>query len=192
MIMYPTRLEDWEGFEIEADGAPVVERGFIDHWLEAVREANPLYWNDDIAEEIAGSIVTPAPMIPTFLRNYRWSPKHPEMVWDMHGVEPPGTPAPLRLPNEAHYALKDFLGLKEGIVASIESEFHAPLRLGDRVRVKSRIVNIGPERTNKLGKGRSWVAEAVYHNQRGELLGTDRYTFFSYNRPAVPVPASSP
>lgn len=182
MTTYPTTIEAWEGFSIEAVSDLVVERGLIDHWLEAVRDANPIYWNDEAAAGITGGIVAPAPMALTFSMSYRWTPRRPAEVWDVHGVEPSGTPTPLRLPMEPHFALKEFTGLKEGIVGGIESEFYEPLRLGDRLTVTTRIVGIGEERTNRLGRGRSWTVEVRYSNQRKELVSIERYRFFSYNR----------
>ncbi|WP_158306009.1 FAS1-like dehydratase domain-containing protein [Azospirillum sp. B510] len=181
-IEYPKTIEGWEGFSIEADSDLVVERGAIDHWLEAVRDANPIYWHDAVASEIAGGIVAPPPMALAFTTSYRWSPKHPAEIWDVHGVEAPETRAPLRLPLEVHFALKEFTGLKEGIAAGIESEFYEPLRLGDRLTVNARILSIGEERTNRLGTGRSWTVEVRYSNQRKQLVSIERYRFFSYNR----------
>ena len=184
MKALPKTLEEWKGFEFDNIAELTVERGFIDHWLEATRDANPVYWNDDIADEVSGGIVAPAPMALTFGMSYRWTPKRPDEVWDMHKVEPPEIKTPVRMPAEAHFALKEFTGLKEGIVGGIESEFHAPLHLGDRLRVISRVTEIGEERTNRLGTGRPWTVEIEYRNQRDELVGIDRYKYFCYNRKA--------
>lgn len=182
MIDYPKTIEAWEGFEIEAPSDLTVERGAIIHWLEAVRDGNPIYWNDEIAAKITGGIIAPPPMALTFAMSYRWTPWNPEAVWDVHGVEPAGTPAPLRMPMEVHFACKDFSGLKEGIVGGIDAEYYEPLRLGDRLKVISRIVNIGAEKTNRLGTGRNWTVEVRYINQRDELVSIERYKFFCYNR----------
>jgi hypothetical protein len=185
MIDYPKTLDAWVGFPVEAVSDLSVERGFIDQWLDAMRDGNPIYWNDEVAKEITGGIVAPPPMCLTFSASFRWSPRRPGMVWDVHGVEPPGTPCPIRVPLEVHFALKEFTGLKEGIVAGIDAEFYEPLRLGDRLRVVSRVVTIGDLRTNKLGTGRNWTVEAQYRNQKDELVSIERYHFYCYNREAA-------
>jgi acyl dehydratase len=182
MVNFPTKLEDWEGFALEVQSDIVVEQFAIDGWMEAMRDGNPLYWNEEVAKEITGGIIAPGPMTLTFSMSYRWSPKQPEAVWDVHGVEPPGTPSPLRLPMEVHFALKEFTGLKEGIVGGIESEFYEPLRLGDRLKIVSSIRDISDEKTNRLGTGRNWTAEVRFINQRDQLVSIERYFFFSYNR----------
>lgn len=178
----PTTLEQWEGYEFEDVSELRVERGYIDHWLEAMRDANPLYWNEEVAKEIADGIVAPPAMLVTWLLAPRWSPRRPDEIWDVHADPAAGGFQPRRVPIEAHYRLKEFLGLKEGIVAGNEMEFYAPVRLGDRLRAISKACEIGEERTNRLGTGRAWTIEVRYLNQRDELVGIERYRFFSYNR----------
>jgi hypothetical protein len=182
MINYPTRLEAWEGFEIERVADATVEQGLIDAWLEAVRDGNPLYWNEAVAREIAGGIIAPTPATLTFASAYRWTPRRPDAVWDVHGVEPAATPVPPRMPMEPHFALKAFTGLKEGIVGGIDAEFHEPMRLGDRLAIASAIIDIGALRSNRLGTGRNWTSVVRYRNQRGQLISIERYRFFCYNR----------
>jgi len=184
MISYPTTLADWEGFQIERVAEVCVEQSLIDAWLEAVRDGNPLYWDEAVAAEITGGIIAPTPATLTFASSYRWSPRRPEEIWDVHGVESAAYKPALRLPMEPHFALKDFTGLREGIVGGIDAEYYEPLHLGDRLTITAGIRDIGELRTNKLGTGRNWVAEVHYRNQRGELVSIERYKFFCYNREA--------
>lgn len=184
MVNYPTTLPDWEGFEIEQVSEVVVEQSLINAWLEAMRDGNPLYWNEEVANEITGGIIAPAPATLTFASTYRWSPRRPDEIWDVHGVESPHLRPALRMPVETHFALKDFTGLKEGIVGGIEAEYYEPLRLGDRLTLSSKVIGIGELRTNRLGTGRNWTNEVRYTNQNGELVSIERYKFFCYNRDA--------
>lgn len=184
MINYPTKLEDWEGFQIECVSDVKVEQSLIDIWLEAMRDGNPLYWHEEIAKEICGGIIAPSPATLTFSATYRWTPNRPKEMWDVHGVESSEYKTPVRMPMETHFALKDFSGLKEGIVGGIDAEFYEPMRLGDRLTITSKIASIGELRTNKLGTGRNWVAEVQYKNQKGQLLSIERYKFYCYNRDA--------
>ena len=183
MINYPTKLEDWEGFKIEAVSEVVVNQYLIDAWLEAMRDGNPLCWDEEVAKEITGGIVAPTAATLPFVSSFRWSPRRPDEVWDMHGLESYPKRA-LRMPMETHFALKDFTGLKEGIVGGIEAEYYEPLRLGDRLKIESKIVGIGEERTNKLGTGRNWVNEVRYSKLDGTLVSIERYKFYCYNRDA--------
>ncbi|TYB82320.1 FAS1-like dehydratase domain-containing protein [Maritimibacter fusiformis] len=184
-LKLPEKLEDWIGFRFEHEAELVVERGAIMHWLEAVRDANPVYWDDAVAEDITGGIIAPAPMASTFATSYRWSPRRPEQVWDIHGVEPDAPRVWPRLPVEAHFSFKEFTGLKQGIVGSIEAEYYEPLRLGDRITVTSFISKCGELRTNRLGTGRDWTAQVEFRNQNGDMVSIDRFNFYCYNREAA-------
>jgi acyl dehydratase len=183
MIEYPKTLEEWDGFEIKQVSKIKVDQNLIDIWLEAMRDGNPLYWNEAIAKEICGGIIAPPTSTLTFAASYRWTPERPDEMWDMHGVEV-GFKKSLRLPMEPHFALKDFTGLKEGIVGGIDAEYYEPMRLGDNLTMYARVRDISDLRTNKLGTGRNWIAEAEYRNQRDELVSIERYKFYCYNREA--------
>ncbi|MCZ7527949.1 MAG: MaoC family dehydratase N-terminal domain-containing protein [Acidimicrobiia bacterium] len=181
MTTWPETIDGWLAFEREDRGEVVVERGFIDHWLEATQDGNPLYWDETVAEQVAGGVVAPPNMMLTWLMAWRWSPRRPDEFWDPHVDQDPDKPRPRRS-LETHFALKDFMGLKEGIVGGYETEFHEPVRLGDRLRCVERVTDIGEERTNRLGTGRSWTVEVRYFNQHDQLVGIARYQMYSYNR----------
>lgn len=181
---YPSKLEDWEGFEIKLVSDVVVNQYLIDAWLEAMRDGNPIYWDEEVAKEIAGGIVAPTPATLTFAASFRWTPRRPDEIWDVHGIETREKKPAIRVPMETHFALKDFTGLKEGIVGSIDAEYYEPMRLGDRLSIASKIVGIGELRTNKLGTGRNWTNEVRYTNQKGQLVSIERYKFYCYNRGA--------
>jgi len=182
---WPSTIEGWLAFELEDFSEVVVEWGFIDHWLEAMQDGNPLYWDEATAQEIAGGIVAPPNMILTWLQAWRWSPRRPHVVWDPHfDDDDDDTAEKPRRSFELHFELKDFFGLREGIVGGYESEFHEPVRLGDRLRSVERVTEISDERTNRLGTGRSWIIEVRYLNQHDQLNGISRYRMYSYNREA--------
>jgi hypothetical protein len=184
MINYPTKLEDWDGFEINLVSDVVVNQYLIDAWMEAMRDGNPIYWNEEVAKEVAGGIVAPTPATLTFAAGFRWTPRRPDEIWDVHNLETEGKKQAIRLPLETHFALKDFSGLKEGIVGGIEAEYYEPMRLGDRLSICTKVVGIGELRTNKLGTGRNWTNEVRYSKQDGTLVSIERYKFFCYNRAA--------
>jgi uncharacterized protein len=180
VTQWPTALEDWEGFELRSQSHIQVERGLIDHWLEAVQDANPLYWDQSKAQRLAGAIVAPPTMLSTWMLARRWLPERPLEFWDAHSANP--SAGANRVPIEPHFALKEFLKLKEGIVSGNEQEFHEPVRLGDQLQAITKMTEIGPERTNRLGTGRPWTVQVSYFNQGDQLVAIERYRFFSYNR----------
>src|SRR5207253_7750210 len=124
------RVEDWVGRTFDAgDGEILVEEGYIRPWLEATENANPLYWNPRLQEEITGGPVAPPSMLSVWMRPLSFRP---------------GRARPRR-PLELHFRLKEALGLPEGVVAENEMTFGAPLRPGDRVHVTESIREIGEE-----------------------------------------------
>jgi len=142
----------------------------------AVRDANPLWWDDAVARELAGAAVAPVTMLSTWSRPGLWSPA-------------PGA-APRAL--ELHHDLKTLLGYPVAIVSAIEAEFHAPVRLGDRVYSEQRLCEVSAEKDTHLGRGRFWQIAVQYRNARGELLGVEHYECLGYRRAAAAAPRVHP
>lgn len=165
----PMSPEEWVGFGLEAGPEEVwVERGHVLHWCEAVDDANPLYWDADAAEALTGGWIAPPSMLSVWMRPLRFSPHRD---------------GPVVRPLELHFRLKDALGLPEGIVAANAMAFHTPVRLGDRLTTRQVVRDVGAERTNRLGTGRSWTIAVTFRNQHGEVVGVETYEMFGYRRP---------
>lgn len=167
--MSPTddEIGDWKGREeTDPPGDVVCERGYILHWLEATENANPLYWDANVAEEVTGGWIAPPTMLSVWMRPLQFAP----------GREEP------RMPLSLHFALKEALGLPEGIVKANEIEFRTPVRPGDRITTTQRVRDIGELKTTKLGTGRDWTIEVTYRNQDGDVAGIETYVMFSYRR----------
>jgi len=161
------RVEDWVGRTLDAgEGEIVVEEGYIRPWLEATENANPLYWDDKTAQEIAGGPIAPPAMLSVWMRPLNWRPDRKDA----------------RRPLELHFQLKEAFDLPEGVVAENEMTFGAPLRPGDRVRVTESVREISDERETKLGVGRKWIVDVTYTNQDGETVGVETYRMFGYRR----------
>jgi uncharacterized protein len=157
--------EAWTGQSAEhGPGDITCEPGYILHWLEATENANPLYWNDDVALELADGPTAPATML---------------SVWSRPLVWRPGRTEPDRL-LVLHHRMKEAFGLPQGIVARSESVFLVPVRPGDRISRTETVREVGELRTTRLGRGRSWVIDVTYRNQLGETVGLDTYEMFSY------------
>jgi acyl dehydratase len=160
-------VQSWVGRTLDAGPGDVeVERGHIVHWLEATENANPLFWDDDVANDLTGGPIAPPTMLSVWMRPLAWKP---------------GDAGAIR-PLELHFQLKDAFDLPEGIVVGNEIEFHAPVRPGDRVSTRQSIRDIGEVKENRLGTGRNWTIDVTYTNLQGEVVGVESYTMFSYRR----------
>jgi acyl dehydratase len=60
--------------------------------------------------------------------------------------------------------------------------FHEPVRPGDHISTRQVLRSVGEEKTTRLGRGRFWVIDVEYRNQRDELVGVESYTGFGYRR----------
>jgi|HubBroStandDraft_1064217.scaffolds.fasta_scaffold06567_5 hypothetical protein len=155
----------WTGRSVEHEPGDITcEPGYILHWLEATENANPVYWDDEVARELTGGPTAPATML---------------SVWSRPLVWRPGRSEPDRL-LVMHHLMKEAFGLPQGIVARSESVFLIPIRPGDRIARTETVREVGELRTTRLGRGRSWIIDVTYRNQLGEVVGSDAYEMFSY------------
>ena len=167
MTLSETEIQAWVGREeTDPPGDIACERGYILHWLEATENANPLYWDDAVAREITGGPIAPPTMLSVWMRPLQFAP----------GRDKP------RMPLSLHFALKEALGLPEGIVKANEIEFRAPVRPGDIITTTQRVRDIGDVKTNKLGTGREWTIDVISKNQHGDVVGIETYVMFGYRR----------
>lgn len=169
----PARTEDevqaWVGVELDAGAGDIVcEPGYILHWCEATEDANPLYWDPQVAEQLTQGLIAPPAMLSVWMRPLLFNPTREEAI----------------RPLELHFLLKDATGLDRGIVASNEMVLHDPVRPGDRVRTVQAVRSISPVKTIRLGTGRFWTIDVTYTAQDGRLLGVESYDFFCYGEVA--------
>jgi uncharacterized protein len=148
------------------EGEFPVERGYIWTTCSSVENGNPLYWDDQAAEEITGGPVAPPTMLSVWFRPHHWAPGRTEAA----------------LPLRVHFDLKELFGLPEAIMTDNTIVFYEPVRPGDRLRTHQVLRSVSGDKTTKLGTGRFWEIEVVYHNQRDELVGIESYTGFGYRR----------
>jgi acyl dehydratase len=144
-----------------------VERGYVWSSCASVENANPLFWDDDVAESLTRGPIAPPSMISVWFRPHHWAPGRSTAA----------------LPLQVHFDLKALLALPEAIMSDNTITFYEPVRPGDRLRTHQVLRSVSDEKTTKLGTGRFWVIDVVYHNQRGELVGIESYTGFGYRRP---------
>jgi len=143
-----------------------VEMSYIWTTLSTVENGNPLFWDDDVAQELTGGHIAPPTMMSVWWRPHFWAPGRSEP----------------RMPLQVHFDLKAKLGLPEAVMTDNTIEFHTPVRMGDRLRTHQVLRSVSEEKTTKLGTGRFWVIDVVYENQDGELVAVESYTGFGYRR----------
>ncbi|MGO9455539.1 MAG: MaoC family dehydratase N-terminal domain-containing protein [Acidimicrobiales bacterium] len=143
-----------------------VERGYVWTTCASVENGNPLFWDDEVAEEVTGGPIAPPTMLSVWFRPHHWAPGRAQAA----------------LPLQVHFDLKARLGLPEAVMTDNTITFYEPVRPGDRLRTHQVLRSVSEEKTTKLGTGRFWVIEVVYTNQRDELVGVESYTGFGYRR----------
>lgn len=143
-----------------------VERGYIWTTCASVENGNPLFWDDTTAAEVTGGPIAPPTMLSVWFRPHAWKPGSAERA----------------VPLQVHFDLKALFGLPEAIMTANTVTFYEPVRPGDRLGTHQVLRSVSDEKTTRLGVGRFWVVEVVYHNQRTELVGVESYTGYGYRR----------
>lgn len=165
-------VEEWVGYELDAGpGDVAAERGYVLHWCESVEDANPIYWDESLADEVTGGWIAPPSMLSVWMRPLMYDPRRD------------GSDA-IR-PLEVHFRLKDAFELPDGIVTANEIEFGEPVRMGDVISTRQTVREIGEIKTNRLGTGRAWTIDVICTNQHGDVVGIETYEMFSYVRAAA-------
>jgi len=88
-------------------------------------------------------------------------------------------------PMELHFMIKEALDYPNGIVTSVDIEYHEPVRAGDSVRVEQILREVSEERSTRLGPGRNWTIDVVFRRQDGVLLGVQAMAFLGYRSGAA-------
>ena len=169
MSALPADVESLIGkVQYEEQGEFPVERSYIWTSCASVENGNPLFWDDDVANEVTGGPIAPPSMLSVWFRPHHWAPGRAE-------------PA---LPLQVHFDLKEKFGLPEAVMTDNTIVFHEPVRPGDVLRTRQILQSVSEPKTTKLGSGRFWVIDVEYLNQRDELVGVESYTGFGYTRGA--------
>ena len=152
--------------QYEQPGTFPVERGYIWTVAASVENANPLYWDDEVATELTGGPIAPPTMISAWQRPHHWQPGQTKQ----------------KLPFQVHFDLKELLGTPEAIMSQNTLVFFDPVRIGDVITTVQVLTNVSEEKTLKIGTGHFWDIDAEYRNQDGDLVAKESITGFGYNR----------
>ncbi len=154
--------------QYEEEGEFPVERGYIWTTCSSVENGNPLFWDDEVAEQITGGPIAPPTMVSVWFRPHHWAPDR----------------ATAGLPLQVHFDLKTAFGLPEAVMSENTIVFYEPVRPGDRLTTRQILRSVSGEKTTRLGTGRFWVIDVDYRNQRSERVAVESYTGFGYRRAA--------
>jgi acyl dehydratase len=105
-------------------------------------------------------------MISVWFRPHHWAPSRKQQA----------------LPLQVHFDLKQKLDLPEAVMTDNTIVFGEPVRPGDRLRTWQVLRSVSDVKETRLGRGRFWVIDVQYVNQRGAWVGTETYTGFGYRR----------
>ena len=103
--------------QYEEEGDFPVERGYFWTSAASVENGNPLFWDDDVAEEITGGPIAPPTMLSAWFRPHHWAPGRTDE----------------KLPLQIHFDLKERFELPEAIMTDNTIIFHEPVRPGDMI-----------------------------------------------------------
>ena len=159
-------------------GADPVERSMIRLFCEPIEMDCPLHHDDEVAKQHGyRGIIAPVSMInQTLTTPPIWQPGQPPR-WNSTDADSRDYPSaagiytvPLpKPPTTASFA------------TDIEIEYFAPVYLGDVLTKKGRkLVSVNVQQTS-VGFGAFMVFESEIHNQKGELVATQRNGQYSYN-----------
>ena len=163
----PAEVESWIGQKkYEEWGEFDVEQGYIFTSCSSVQNANPLFWDENVADEITGGPIAPPSMISVWFRPHYWSPGRTEEAVAM----------------QLHFDLKATLELPEAVMSDNTITFYEPVRVGDRLKTTQILRSVSDLKTTKLGTGRFWILEIEIENRHGDLCAIESYTGFGYNR----------
>ncbi|MBW2231727.1 MAG: MaoC family dehydratase N-terminal domain-containing protein [Deltaproteobacteria bacterium] len=163
----PEDVQSWIGKECyHEEGEFPVEQGYIWTTCSSVENGNPIFWDEEVAEEITDGPIAMPTMISVWFRPHLWAPNRTKQAQ----------------PLQVHFDLKESLGLPEAVMTDNTIVFGEPVRPGDRLKTCQILHSVSGPKTTKLGTGRFWEIEVRYTNQNDELVGAEHYTGFGYKR----------
>jgi acyl dehydratase len=147
-----------------------VERAYSYDTCAATQNANPIFWDDDVAAAVTGGPIAVPTTLSLWMRPHYW--------------EPGATGEQVAL--QVHFDLKEAFGLPEAVMTDNTLILHEPVRPGDRISHRQVLRSVSGPKTTKLGAGRFWVIDIEYLNQGGVVVGVESYTGFGYRREGSP------
>jgi acyl dehydratase len=142
----------------------------IRHWVAALEDHNPVYTDAEFAAKSRfGGIVAPPLMLQT------WTMATPKLT----GIAERGG-SPVELEGENPLSALDEAGFVGILATNSEFEFERYLRPGDLISATNVIEAISEEKQTRLGRGYFVTWLTTYRDQRGEVVGRQRFRVFKF------------
>jgi acyl dehydratase len=163
----PEKVASWIGQERYREQTEFpIEMGYVYTTCSSVENANPLFWDEKIAQQLTGGFIAPPTMLSVWFRPHHFAPGRTQIAQ----------------PLQVHFDLKEKLDLPEAVMTDNTIVFGEPVRPGDCLTTTQVLHSVSPLKQTKLGTGRFWEIEVRYTHQRGERVGTEFYTGYGYRR----------
>lgn len=144
----------------------------IKHFCALVGDGNRLYWDEDFARDRFGAVPAPPGML------FVWSMPP---LWRPEGVGyPPTVSTQVPLPGNTV------------INVGTDSEFAAPILVGERLTIEESVSDVSGAKSTALGRGHFITTEAVFRNRREEVVAKHRNVLFRYTVEKTEAPAAKP
>jgi 3-oxo-4,17-pregnadiene-20-carboxyl-CoA hydratase alpha subunit len=164
------RLRAWTGIESPQVrvGLDPVNGPMIRHWCEAMGDENPVYTDEAFAREsVHGGLVAP----PTMLGAWIMRPL----------IMPPRNPED---PRTVIIDLLDEAGFTAVVATNCEQEYVRYVRPGDHIEGHMSVEDVSEEKNTGLGVGHFFTTKTVFKDQKGEIVGVERFRMLKY-KPAI-------
>ncbi|MFS3130753.1 MaoC family dehydratase N-terminal domain-containing protein [Nocardioides sp. Bht2] len=122
----------------------------------AVQDGNPLWWDSQVADEVAGGAVVPPATLMSWAVAHHWLPEV------------------MRRPAVGTFLITVPLPGESMINVHNEIEFFDHLRVGDQLTVTEVVESISTEKTTGAGRGHFLTVAAWYRRSNGEPVAMVR------------------
>ena len=126
--------------------------GSVKMFCAMVQDANPVYWDAQVADDVFGGAVVPPALIQSLVLPLPWKP----------GAVVPQAMAAFAVP----------LPGKTLINVSTDAVYHRPVRVGERITFYDEVVEVSEERVTRLGRGHFLTTVFHYEDQSGDPVAT--------------------
>ncbi|NQT72939.1 MAG: MaoC family dehydratase N-terminal domain-containing protein [Chloroflexi bacterium] len=154
----------------------IVTKSDIRHWCEVMQDSNPLYTDEEYAQDSRyGSIIAPPSMVQT------WS------LDDMHDALQRFVHANQPFKEDPHNQLFDIIDSEgyNGVVATAQEQWYLKsIRPGDTIRSKITVANVSKyDHHTRQGVGRYVDIVFTFINQRDEEVCKASFRVLKYKPP---------
>ena len=168
-----------------------VSEPVIRSWCDAMSESNPLYINQDFANDSKhGGIIAPPAML---------------HVWTMSGLHL-GSQFQRNTedsPSAGVYQLLDEAGFTGVVATNATYHYNEVIRPGDLISASQKLLDVSEEKTTAIGMGHFVTTETIYSDASGKQVGSMEFRVLKFRpgtgkkseqseiKPPRPKPASN-